>query len=97
MQGGSGKMMQSSLSSTAAGELSPVLCAALRPSYSTSVSSFREKAMIKSASTEGGRAESKCRAGDAVIASALWGSASLCVQAGSVVWFLVGVPMLAVE
>lgn len=71
MQGGSGKIMGSSLSSAAAGEISPILCVALRPSYSTSVSSFREKAMIKSASTEGGRAESKRRAGNAVTAPSL--------------------------
>lgn len=65
MQRGSVKIMESSLSSTAAGGISPVLCVTLRPSYSMSVSSFREKAMINSASTEGRRAESKCRAGDA--------------------------------
>lgn len=53
--------------------------------------------MIKSASIEGGRAESKCRAGEAVTAPTLSGSASLHLQAGSVIWFLVGVPMLATE
>jgi len=71
MQGGSGKITGSSLSSTAAGEISPVFYVALRPSYSTSVRSFREKATTKSSSAEGGSAESKCRAGDAVTAPAL--------------------------
>lgn len=89
--------MGSSLSGIATGEISPVLYVALRPSYSTNVSSFREKAMTKSASAEGGRAESKCRAGDAVTASALQGSASLHVQMGSAAWCLVGVFMLVIE
>lgn len=39
--------------------------------------------MIKSESTEGGRADSKYRVGDAVIAPALWESASL--QVGSII------------
>lgn len=48
-----------------------------------SVSSFREKAIIKSAGAEGGRAKSKCRAGDAVTAPASQGSASLHVRQGA--------------